>query len=241
MWRLYGDYYNIWRSLYGMDQHMDIGDQKLIKPRWMDIQRSFFHVEPPVSWPHPTPNTPSHCHHCHWIGYRSYAMASWCFMNRILDPKNIQKIWYFDELVKSCFMGFLEMLGRNCMSFPAISPANPSGHFKARDRRFWRNTWHRRSWTSHMSTMRRPSLCDLFGAETFWWLIGNQPYMEVLSNGHISWDNIGVNSLDFWVCYLFSRKWSRPIIGYDVYIYRLLLIWFAWSLVTLHVHWIVNS
>lgn len=101
-------------------------------------------------------------------------------------------MWYFDELVKKLLHGIsgdVLMLVRNCMSFPAISPIPRV--FKARDRCFWRNTWHRRSWTSHMSTMRRPVEWPFWGRNC-WWLIGNQPYMEVLSNGHISWDNIGI-------------------------------------------------
>ena len=45
-----------------------------------------------------TPNTPSHGHHCHWIGYRSYAMV-----NRILDPKKYPKmekncmVWHWNH------------------------------------------------------------------------------------------------------------------------------------------------
>lgn len=131
----------------------------------------FFHVEFAVNSPHPTHNTPSHCHHCHWIGYRSYAMVSWCFMNPILDPKKYPKsviLWWVGEKVASWDFWRCPDVGQKLHEFPCDFPSQSLGA---------RNTWHRRSWTSHMSTMRRPSLCDLFGAETFWWLIGNQPYI----------------------------------------------------------------
>ena len=180
MWRLYGDYYNIWRSLYGMDQNMDIGDG------WMDIQRSWNFMWNP-QWTDHTQHTQP------WSSLSLNRISELCHGESNLRSQKISK--KCDTLMswwKSCFMGFLEMSW--CWSEIAwVSLRFPQslGFLKLATVVFWRNTWHRRSWTSHMSTMRRPVEWPFWGRNC-WWLIGNQPYMEVLSNGHISWDNIGI-------------------------------------------------
>lgn len=61
--------------------------------------------------------------------------------SNLRSQKIFKKVWYFDELVKQLLHGISGdvlmlseisylMLVRNCISFPAISPANPSGHKK---------------------------------------------------------------------------------------------------------------
>jgi hypothetical protein len=97
MWRLYGDYYNIWRSLYGMDQNMDIGDG------WMDIQRSWNFMWNP-QWTDHTQHTQP------WSSLSLNRISELCHGESNLRSQKISK--KCDTLMswwKSCFMGFLEM------------------------------------------------------------------------------------------------------------------------------------